>query len=67
MRVAVDRGACEANALCVGAAPEVFELGDDDVLTILQESPPEELRAHVVAAVRLCPKQALQLTESVEE
>lgn len=61
MRVVVDRGACEANALCVGAAPEVFVVGDDDELTILDDEPREELRSKVEAAVRLCPKQALKL------
>jgi ferredoxin len=42
-------------------APEVFRVDDDDNLHVLQENPPEKLRAKVEAAVRLCPKQALKL------
>ena len=61
MRVVVDWDLCESNGLCMAAAPEVFELQDDDTLMILQESPDEALRAKVVDAVRACPKQAITL------
>ena len=30
MRVVVDFDLCESNALCMGLAPEVFEVRDDD-------------------------------------
>ena len=46
-RVVVDFDKCESNALCMGVAPEVFEVRDDDFLYILQEEPPDELRAEV--------------------
>jgi ferredoxin len=61
MRIVVDYDQCESNALCVGAAPEVFRLDDDDNLHVLIEHPTEELRAKVEEAVRLCPKQAISL------
>jgi ferredoxin len=35
MRVVVDDELCESNALCMGVAPEVFELRDDDLLYVL--------------------------------
>jgi ferredoxin len=41
----------------------VFDLGDDDVLTITQPSPPEDLREQVELAVVRCPRQALTLTD----
>jgi ferredoxin len=63
MRIVVDYAQCESNALCVGAAPEVFELDDDDDLHLLIERPGPELRAKVEEAVRLCPKQALSIAE----
>jgi ferredoxin len=44
-------------------APEVFEVRADDRLHVLQEQPPESLRAKVQKAVRLCPKQALSIVE----
>ena len=39
MRVVVDLNRCEANALCMGVAPEVFELTDDDELIVLTSIP----------------------------
>ena len=63
MRVVVDRDVCESNAICVGMAPEVFEVDDDDNLNILQENPPDALRGKVEQAVRMCPKQALTLLD----
>jgi ferredoxin len=47
----------------MGAAPEVFEVRDDDFLYVLQEEPPEELRSKVEEAVRLCPKQAITIQD----
>jgi ferredoxin len=63
MRVVVDWDLCESNALCMGAAPEVFEVRDDDLLYILDETPDEALRAKVEQAVRLCPKQAISIED----
>ena len=63
MKVVVDFDLCESNALCMAAAPEVFEVRDDDFLYILDEHPPEELRAKVEEAVRRCPKQAISIAE----
>jgi ferredoxin len=63
MRVVVDFDLCESNALCMAAAPEVFEVRDDDFLYLLDENPPEELRAKVEAAVRSCPKHAITIED----
>jgi ferredoxin len=63
MRVVVDWNLCESNGLCVLAAPEVFELQDDDTLLILQETPDESLNGKVADAIRTCPKQAISLQE----
>jgi ferredoxin len=63
VRVVVDMSLCESNALCVAAAPEVFEVRDDDLLYVLDEHPTEPLRAKVEQAVRVCPKQAISIAE----
>ena len=62
-KVVVDFDLCESNAICMGIAPEVFEVRDDDFLYILQEEPPDELRPKVEEAVRRCPKQAISIDE----
>lgn len=63
MRVVVDFDLCESNALCMAAAPEVFEVRDDDFLYVLDENPPEELRPKVELAVQRCPKQAIRIED----
>jgi ferredoxin len=61
MRIVVDYDLCESNALCMAAAPEVFEVRDDDFLYVLQDEPPEELRTKCEEAARRCPKQAITI------
>jgi ferredoxin len=63
MRVVVDFDLCESNALCMAAAPEVFEVRDDDFLYVLDENPPEDLRPKVELAVQRCPKQAIRIED----
>jgi ferredoxin len=62
-RVVVDFDRCESNALCMAAAPEVFEVRDDDFLYVLQENPPDDLRAKCEEAARVCPKQAIKIED----
>jgi ferredoxin len=62
-KVVVDFDKCESNAVCMGIAPEVFEVRDDNFLYILQENPPDELRPKVEDAVRGCPTQAISIED----
>lgn len=64
MRVEVDHDICEANGLCEMAAPEVFQLDDEDRLHILQPEFPDEQADRVQTAVDRCPKVALSLVDS---
>jgi ferredoxin len=41
----------------------VFEVRDDNFLYVLQENPADDLRSKVEEAVRVCPKQAISITE----
>ncbi len=63
MKVTVDEALCEGNARCMEVAPEVFEVGDDELSHVLIERPGEELREKVMHAVRVCPKTAIQAAE----
>jgi ferredoxin len=63
VHVIVNFDLCESNALCMEAAPTVFEVRDDDFLYVLDEHPGEELRAAVEQAVRLCPKRAITIED----
>jgi ferredoxin len=62
-KVVVDFDKCESNALCMGVAPEVFEVRDDDFLYVLQEEPPEAMREKCQEAARVCPKQAITIED----
>jgi ferredoxin len=63
MRIVVDRDLCDGHGMCEAMAHEFFELDDDDVMTVLVESPPESERAAVNAAVQACPALALSLQD----
>ncbi|HZZ98220.1 MAG TPA: ferredoxin [Jatrophihabitantaceae bacterium] len=61
MQVTVDTDLCEANAVCCGLAPDVFELDDDETLVIKLPEPPPDRVERVTLAVSRCPKNALQI------
>ena len=63
MKVVVDLSICDLHGLCVEAAPEVFEIGDDGTLHVLIETPEQGLRASVEKAVRECPTGAISIEE----
>ncbi|WP_219413342.1 ferredoxin [Pseudonocardia nigra] len=63
MKVVVDFDLCESNAVCMGIAPEVFEVREDDFLYILDENPPESMRPKLEEAVRGCPRAAIRLED----
>ena len=61
MKIVVDYDLCEANAVCMDVAPELFKVDDDDNLHILIEEPGEEHKKKLQEAVRLCPRQAISI------
>lgn len=63
MEIKVDFDLCQGHAVCMGEAPEVFEVDDKGFLTILQDQPPEDLRAKVEQAVKYCPTGAISLKD----
>jgi ferredoxin len=63
MKVVVDFDVCASNAVCMGIAPEVFEVRDDGYLYVLDEHPGEALREKVRQAANSCPTGAITLVE----
>ena len=59
MKVTVDFDVCASTGSCMQICPEVFELRSDGYLYILQEEPPESLRAQVEQAADMCPTAAI--------
>jgi ferredoxin len=62
MKVVVDMNLCQSHGECAALVPEVFELGDDDVLR-WKEDVDEELRERVEAAVEACPMMAIRIED----
>jgi ferredoxin len=63
MRVVVDRDLCEANGVCAGLAPGVFDLDDEDYLNISPGEVPAASEDLVRRAVASCPRLALSLAD----
>ncbi|MCW2495302.1 ferredoxin [Jatrophihabitans sp.] len=63
MKVHVDVSRCESNAVCLAMAPEVFDLGDDGLVTLLVEDVDDALRSRVEGAVAGCPREVISLVE----
>jgi ferredoxin len=60
IKVHVDMNLCQSHGECVFAAPDVFELGDDDVLK-WEDEVDESKRAELEEAVNVCPMLAIRL------
>ena len=62
MKVHVDMNLCQSHGECVSIAPDVFELGDDDVL-VWREEVSEDRRAAIDEAVNVCPMMAISIED----
>jgi ferredoxin len=65
-QIVIDRELCEGNGVCCLAAPDVFDLGMDDVLQLKVAQPSAAQLSRVEDAIRRCPKGALTLGESTD-
>ncbi len=64
MKIIVDRQRCDGNGVCMGIAPEVFDVDDDLYLHVAENIPNDpELRARVRQSITSCPILALKLVE----
>jgi len=63
MKVSVNFDRCSSNAVCMGIAPEVFDVRDDGYLYLLTEEPSAELELAVRQAAAVCPNGAIIIEE----
>jgi ferredoxin len=61
-KVHVDMNLCQSHGECAYVAPEIFELGDDDVLQWKEEVDPA-LREKAEEAADACPMQAIRVQD----
>ncbi|PXX03273.1 ferredoxin [Mycolicibacterium moriokaense] len=60
MKVRVDHSKCETNALCIGMAPDLFDL-DGDYPVQVPDAIPDDRRGEVREIVASCPTAALSI------
>ncbi|HTY28204.1 MAG TPA: ferredoxin [Mycobacterium sp.] len=63
MKIEVDFGLCEANAICMGIIPEVFQVDEQDYLHLLCDEVTPENETRIRDAVRQCPRQAISIRD----
>jgi ferredoxin len=67
VKVVVDLALCQGHSVCLGEAPEVFDVREEDdgypQVKVLLENPPEELREKVMTAARYCPNHVITVLE----
>ncbi|KUI04230.1 ferredoxin [Mycolicibacterium acapulense] len=59
MRVEVDRDRCEGNAVCVGIAPALFDLDEDDYAVVKLDPVPADQEDLAEQSIAECPRAAL--------
>lgn len=59
VRVIVDRDRCEGNAVCMGIAPDIFELDDEDYAVVKTDPIPADREPLAEQAIAECPRAAL--------
>ena len=64
MKIIVDGDLCEANAVCVSWAPDVFGLDEQTgMMKVLAETPGPDLVDQVREAVKHCPRGAISVVD----
>ena len=63
MKIKVDFDLCEANAICMGIIPEVFQVHEQDYLHVLSDEVTPENEKQIREAVRQCPRQAIAIVD----
>lgn len=63
MKVSVDEDVCAGHGICLGLAPEVFDLDDDGYAVVLVAEVPDEQVEAVRKAVQQCPTGAINTTD----
>jgi sterol 14-demethylase len=67
MKIKIDLALCQGHSVCLGEAPEVFDVIEQadgyPHVKVLLENPPEALREKVMKAARFCPNNVITVLE----
>lgn len=63
MKVRVDEDLCTGCEVCVDTCPEVFKMGDKDLVVVIGDSVPDDAQATCKQAADECPVEAILIEE----
>jgi ferredoxin len=63
MKIRVDTDVCISSGACALEAPEIFDLGDDGLVMLLDDDPPEHLHDSARRALAACPAGVISIEE----
>jgi ferredoxin len=61
VKIEIDPDLCEGNLRCMGVAPDLFQVNQNDKAYLLIDNPGEEFRQKAETAARVCPRQAIKV------
>lgn len=61
MKASIDRDACIGCELCVTICPEVFEMDDEQIATVITDPVPSEFQDSAEEAANSCPVGAINI------
>jgi len=64
-QIRIDRSLCTGYAECVGIAPDVFKLGDDNISVVMDAEGADD--ETVLDAARACPVDAITVIDQYED
>lgn len=59
--ISIDRQLCQGHSMCMGEAPELFQVDSSGVAHLLQDKPDMALLEKAQQAARFCPNQAIRV------
>ncbi len=62
-RIVVDRDLCQGHGVCESEGPDLFEVGPDKQVVVLDAHPADEQRKAAELAVKYCPTHALSIVD----
>ena len=63
MKVKIDRDLCSSDGICAELCPEVFEMDDEDIATVIVDEVPPDSEDCVRDAVESCPESCIEIVE----
>lgn len=63
-KIHVDFDLCESNAVCMGIAPDVFEVDGNGYLNLLTEVVTPVNESGIIDSIEQCPRQAISLIDT---